>query len=197
MKGLPSMTQSLPLCRRAVVFGSSLAVLILLISAPAVRADDKTPAAAPAQSNADKIDAMLKAQNYFYQRIETPGQPTMFKVMIQDDKNRTSIVIIKVLSWTWKYADGTAAESLYGYVQTVQSSKISPAVGLKVAEYNDTLVINSCCVNAEAGVFVTFGCYARGLDAESLASYIVQSHWASVALKDLLDPIMKAEEAEK
>ena len=116
------MTQTLPLCRRVVVFGSSLAMLILLVAAPAVRADDKTPAApvvAP-QGTADRVNAMLKSANYFYQRINTPGQPTMFKVMIQDDKNRTSIIILKVLTWTWKYADGTVAESLYGYVQTVE-----------------------------------------------------------------------------
>jgi hypothetical protein len=192
------MTQSLLLCRRAVVCGSSLAMLILWLATPAVRADDKTSAtAAPEQSTADKVDAMLKSQNYFYQRIDTPGQPTSFKVMIQDDKNRTSIINLRVITWTWKYADGTVADSVYGFNQVVSSSKISPAVGLKVAEFNDTLYINSCCVNAEAGVFVTFGVFARGLDAESLGVYVVNLHWTAQSLKDILDPIMKAEAAEK
>jgi hypothetical protein len=188
------MTQSLPLGRRAVLFGSLLAMLFVLAAAPAVRADDKSPAG---QSTADKVDAMLKAQNYFYQRIDTPGQPTMFKVMIQDNQNRSSIIVLKILTWTWKYADGTVAESIYGYNQVISSTKVSAAVGLKVAEVNDTLVINSCCVNPEMGVFIAFGVFARGLDAESLGVYVVNLHWTAQDVKAAIEPIIKAEAAEK
>jgi len=125
------MTQSLPLLRRWVLLGSSLAVLALFsVAASAARADDK-PAAAPAASDtpgkatSDMVDAMLKAQNYFYQRIDTPGQPTTFRIMMQDNQNHTAIIILRVFTWGWKYKDGTVADSIFVYNQVLTTPKLS------------------------------------------------------------------------
>ncbi len=183
------MSRTILLARRLILAGSALA---LLVAARAAYAAD-----APAgPSSADKVELMLKEGNLFYQRIETPGQPTVFKVVFQDSKNRTSILLFKILPGSWKYNDNTSADLLWGFTQTIAQAKLPASVGAKVAEYNDSLIIGGGSLNADAGVYCYTGAYIRGLDFEQLSGYIANLHFVSVGLKDALDPIIKAAAAE-
>jgi len=70
-------------------------------------------------------------------------------------------------------------------------------VGAKVAEYNDSLTINACCVNPESGLFLYSAFFSRGLDGEALSVYLSNLFWTGISVLDLVNPIIKAEAAEK
>jgi hypothetical protein len=184
------MSQAMPLSRRLTILGLAMFAIALSVLVPAVNADDKAP------GTADKVESMLKQDGFFYQRIDTPGQPTTFKIVFQDSKNRTSVMIFRLLAGSWKYNDGASAEMLYGFTTAIDQAKLPAEVGEQVAEFNDSLVFTAGSVNPESGVFAYVGFYTRGLDPESLSGYVVNLHFTSQGLKEKLEPIIKASASE-
>jgi hypothetical protein len=184
------------------ILGSLLVVAALSVSASVAGAVDKpavppTPDKPPATVAADKVEAALKQFNLFYQRVEVPGQQISFTVGIQDDKNQSSIQHINVGDCGWKYPDGTEAISVHAYAQVINQANLPAAVGQKIAEYSNSLILTGACMN-ETGAFAFTGYFFdHGLDPQTIHSYVLNLHWTAIGLKDALDPVLKTAAAEK
>ncbi len=194
--------QTFRFCRRGMLASG---LILLLLWTSAVRSDDKstTPAtpATPAKSAlslaADKFEAALKQYNFFYQRVETPGQPVYFTVGIQDAQNRSSIEHFNLTDCGWKLGDGTEVFSVHGYVQVVTQANLPAVVGQKIAEYSNSLILTGACLSSD-GAYATTGFFLdHGLDPGTIYAYVINLHSTATGLKDALDPVLKGVSGEK
>jgi hypothetical protein len=190
-------TQPLVNRRRLSLYACALAVLVSFAAQPAIAPAQDKPKTK--QNAGDTLEALLKQGKMFYQRIDEPGKPPAFKLVIQDSKGRSSIIMLRLAAFGWTYNDGTPSDFVYGFTQVLPATPdhpVSAAVARKVSELNDSFVIASGSINP-SGVFANVSFYLRGLDSESLDGYTATLHGVAQGMKEALAPVVAAEAAEK
>jgi hypothetical protein len=197
MKGKTVMIRPTSSRRMAI---ACLMPLAVLFSAAIARAEDAKPAAdsnSAQTAAADRLESALKQTKTFYQRTDTPGQPTSFSVVVQDNQNRMSMMTFRTIDYSWKYPDGSPVELIAGFTQTIAQPKPSATVGAAVARYNDTQFFGGGTCN-DNGVFSELAFFSDPTMApDTVRFYMLSLHFFSQGLKDAIDPVIKAEAAEK